>query len=168
MTLADPHYVRDSFARIDSARFQDFQLPLVHNTIDWDTVTWLRTDGKREHENLCILLFTLLSLTMADPWLLTLNLPANRLRCSDCKAFQSITDFPFQRTGFRKLSCIQCKIRWANRRQRIQTQKTQQESSEGQVLADPPMIFCSSCNQQRPNTKAAAKSNLTDLKLSKQ
>jgi len=89
---------------------------------------------------------------MADPRLLIPNLPANRLRCPDCKAFRSITDFPFQSTGFRRLSCIHCKIRRANRRQRIQTQKTQ-ESSKEQVLADPPIIFCSSCNQQRPNTQ---------------
>jgi len=94
-----------------------------------------------------------LSVNMADPRLLTPNLPANRLRCPDCKAFRPITDFPFQRTGFRKLSCIHCKIRRVNRRQRIQTQKTQQESSEGQVLVDPPIIFCSRCNQQRRNTQ---------------
>jgi hypothetical protein len=126
---------------------------LNNTTIDpvyWDTVTWLRTDGKREHKNLCILL--LLFVNMADPRLLTPNLPANRLQCPDCKAFRSITDFPFQRTGFRKLLYIHCKIWRANRQQQIQIQKTQQESSKGQVLADPLMIFCSSYNQQQPNT----------------
>jgi hypothetical protein len=36
------------------------------------------------------------------------ELPINRLQCSDCKAFQSITDFPFKH-GFCKYTCIKCK-----------------------------------------------------------
>ena len=40
------------------------------------------------------------------------ELPINRLRCSDCKAFQSITDFPFKH----RYTCIKCKDRRANQR----------------------------------------------------
>jgi len=48
---------------------------------------------------------------MAD---LPSNLPPNRLRCSDCKAFRSITDFPFE-DGFRKSTCTKCQFRRVNR-----------------------------------------------------
>jgi hypothetical protein len=134
------------------------------------------------------------------------DLPLNRLQCSDCKAFRSTTDFPFE-NGFRKPTCTKCKIQRANRRKvqvkcrrisvqkeaekqekekewRIKTnesarefgnplqcldcwaytcrckqlqkgnkiglQKTQREfSKEEQILADPPIRFCSSCAQER-------------------
>jgi hypothetical protein len=45
-------------------------------------------------------------------------LPLNRLQCSDCKAFRSITDYHFRNNGFRAYTCRFCKTRRANKVQR--------------------------------------------------
>jgi TolA-binding protein len=63
------------------------------------------------------------------------DLSLNRLRCSDCKAFRSITDFPFE-NGFRKPTCTKRKLRRVNRRmvqmehQRIRIQKEQEKQEK--------------------------------------
>ena len=60
-------------------------------------------------------------------------LPTNRLRCTDCKSFRPIIEFPFDH-GFRRTTCIKCKTRRANRRevqaQRQQLRKEKQEVEE--------------------------------------
>jgi len=39
------------------------------------------------------------------------TLPLNRLRCSGCKSFRSITSFPFHENGYRLYTCETCLTR---------------------------------------------------------
>jgi hypothetical protein len=59
------------------------------------------------------------------------ELPKNRLRCTDCKAFRSIADFPFDH-GFRRSTCSKCQTWQTNRREvEAQRQQLHKEKLEG-------------------------------------
>jgi len=63
-----------------------------------------------------------------------MEIPLNRLLCSDCKAFRAIQDFPFDSRGYRVATCQFCKNRRSRRREKdvLRVEKKQHKASVAQ------------------------------------
>jgi Zn finger protein HypA/HybF involved in hydrogenase expression len=111
---------------------------------------------KREHENLSfsITIADLRADSIAD---LMADLPPNRdltpnrIRCSDCKAFRSITDFPFK-DGFHRHTCMKCKVRRTQIQEHRRIKRQEANKERLSFIGSSIFYLCSSCTQQRPNT----------------
>ena len=71
-----------------------------------------------------------------------LDLPVNRIFCSHCCCFRSISEYSFRNDGIHLITCIYCQFTRKEQSQE-KLQQTQQNSSQQTPC------YCSSCTQLR-------------------